>query len=276
MTDNIKNLAPSIDAELATTTNRMAIATSAPEPSIPGQTDLAQDIGNARLDNRNCADVDEAIKAGWREQTHAHISSIVVNPDQVLIRVVAMTAIDYVQNGADKSGDYYEPRLKELGLSASGSKVAMPAATLGTRIDRRSPKDGKEAGKLLDAIASGIDGLVISVGSHFPWAYSDECVSTLIAKVSEIGGLRKLADLARNENIDDNPRGVIRLDGIHSGMSKRLLLQLSNFDISLSRNKCVAKSFLCNDLFRNLLSLDISSFEISFFLNLLEYPISRK
>lgn len=157
--------------------------------------------------------LDEAGKDGWREQTREGIGTVMVNRDKVLIRVVVRASIDYMRNGGAGSNGYFEPRLKAIGLRISGSKITMAAATLATRLDRLHPKEGKEAGKLLDTIASGMEGLVIAVGSGFPWAYSDECVATLTAKVDEIGGLRKLADLARNENIDDNPRGVIRLDG---------------------------------------------------------------
>lgn len=155
---------------------------------------------------------DETAKDGWREQTREGIGTVMVNSDKVLIRVVVMTAIDYMQNGGPKSADYFDSRLKAIGLRTSGNKIAMPAATLATRLDRLDPKDGKVAGKLLDTIASGIEGLVIAVGPDFLWVYNDECVVTLTAKVNQIGGLRKLADLARNETIDDNPRGVIRLD----------------------------------------------------------------
>lgn len=159
------------------------------------------------------ATLDEAGKDGWREQTREGIGTVMVNRDKVLIRVVVRASIDYMRNGGAGSSSYFEPRLKAIGLRTSGSKITMAAATLATRLDRLDPKDGKDAGKLLDAIASGMEGLVIAAGSGFPWAYSDDCVAKLTTKVDEIGGLRKLADLARNENIDDNPRGVIRLDG---------------------------------------------------------------
>lgn len=183
--------------------------------------------------------LDESGKDGWREETREGIRTVMVNRDKVLIRVVVRASIDYMQNGGAKSQDYFEPRLKAVGLRTSGNKITMPAATLATRLDRLDPKEGSEAGKLLDAIASGMEGLVIAVGSDFPWAYSDQCIAALTAKVDEVGGLRKLADLARNENIDENPRGVIRLDSkkvrdIVQGRIANLLGDISTSSFALA------------------------------------------
>lgn len=155
---------------------------------------------------------DETAKERWRERSREDIGSLTINHDKILTRIIAMAAIDFMLNGAEESRDYYDARLKPLGLRSSGDKVAMRAATLATRLDRQDLDNGKAAGKQLDAIASGIEGLVIAAGDEVVWAYTNECIDILTALVAEVGGIRKLADLARNDNIDDNPRGVIRLD----------------------------------------------------------------
>lgn len=159
------------------------------------------------------AEIDESDKEKWRERSREGIAAVTANHDKILTRVIAMAAIDFVANGAENSNSYYDERLKPLGLPVSGSKVAMRAAVLATRLDRGSTENGKEAGKQLDAIASGIEGLVLAAGGDFDWAYSDECVARLTEVVTNAGGIRVLANLARNERIDDNPRGVIALDG---------------------------------------------------------------
>lgn len=158
------------------------------------------------------AAIDESSKEKWRERSREGIAAVTANHDKILTRVIAMAAIDFVANGAENSNSYYDERLKTLGLPVSGSKVAMRAAVLATRLDRGNPENGKEAGKQLDAIASGIEGLVLAAGGDFDWAYTDECVEQLTGIAATAGGIRSLANLARNERIDDNPRGVIALD----------------------------------------------------------------
>lgn len=180
---------------------------------------------------------DESAKEDWRERSREGIGAVMANHDKILTRVVTMAAIDFVSNGAENSNAYYDDRLKPLGLKVSGSKIAMRAATLATRLDRHDTEHGKAATKQLDAIASGIEGLVIAAGNDFGWAYTDECVAQLTSIVASVGGIRALADLARNEGIDDNPRGVIALDGKKAASISRQLATTALGEVSADRFK---------------------------------------
>ena len=155
----------------------------------------------------------EEQKTEWREAARDGVATVMVNRDKVLVRTTAMATVDYVMNGGPKSDGYFDTKLDELRLKTAGEKPTMRAATVATQLDRGRKETGAEARKLLDQLASAMEGLTILAGSDFEWSYSPTCVASLIGLVDGIGGLRKLADLARNENIDDNPRGVIRMDG---------------------------------------------------------------
>lgn len=180
---------------------------------------------------------DEEAKKEWREKSRQGIAAVTANHDKIVTRVIVMAAIDFVSNGAKSSNSYYDDLLRELRLEVSGTKVAMRAATVATRLDRTDPENGKEAAKLLDAIASGIEGLVIAADDDFRWAYTDECVDQLTALVASVGGIRALADLARNEGIDDNPRGVIALDSKKAASISRQLATTALGGVSADRFK---------------------------------------
>lgn len=181
--------------------------------------------------------IDESVKEDWRERSREEIGAVMVDREKILTRVIAMAAIDFVANGAENSNSYFDERLELLGLAVSGNKVAMRAAIVATHLDRGNKKNGKNAGKHLDAIASGIEGLVLAAGNDFGWAYTDECVAQLVEIVASIGGLRALADLARNEHIDDNPRGVIKLDGSKAASISQQLATTALGEVSADRFK---------------------------------------
>jgi hypothetical protein len=157
----------------------------------------------------------EVQKNEWRKSASIDTAALLLDGDLALMRLIAMALIDYQRSGGEASAPYFDDRLKELGLESAGDKVMMRAATVASGLDRRDRKTGEKAGKLLDSIATSMEGLAIVVGraTDFSYSYTQDCVGRLISIILETkGGIRALANIARNEVIAVKESGVVALD----------------------------------------------------------------
>lgn len=165
----------------------------------------------------------EIEKQQWRVSASRDAAALLLDADKARIRMTAMALVDFQLNGGRDGNAYFDDRLAELSLKAGGEKVMMRAAIVASGLNREDPVDGTKSAKILDAMATEMEGLERLVGEDagFTYSYTEACVNALIEKVLKTtGGLRALANVVRVENAADNERKPIALDPVKVGEMK--------------------------------------------------------